>query len=104
MFGWVGLITTAVEGIKKLNELLNASSPESQKIIGQQGFSMNSNASPSAGGSNMTFSTPKKTTTPAKSTVINLNVKTVNDAKTTINEVKRFQNATGTSLGRALMG
>lgn len=47
---------------------------------------------------------PKTTTTTKPSTTVNVNVKTINDAKTTINEVKRFQNATGTSLGRALMG
>jgi hypothetical protein len=37
-------------------------------------------------------------------TTVNINVKTIEDAKTTLNSVKRFQNATGTSLGRAITG
>lgn len=40
----------------------------------------------------------------AGQTIVNVNVKAINDARSTINEVKRFQNATGTSLGRALQG
>lgn len=97
-------IIAALETIKWLNEQLDFSQTNLNKSGGALNLSGQSTAAPSAGGSNMTFNTPKKTTTPAKSTVFNLNVKTVNDAKTTINEVKRFQNATGTSLGRALMG
>lgn len=37
-------------------------------------------------------------------TTVNINVKAINDARSTINEVKRFQNSTGISLGRALQG
>lgn len=94
-------IIAAMETIKWLNEQLDFSQTNLNKSGGALNLSGQSTAKPSAGGSNMTFTQPKAST---KSTVINLNVKTVNDAKTTINEVKRFQNATGTSLGRALMG
>jgi hypothetical protein len=37
------------------------------------------------------------------SPTVNVNVKNVTDAKTIINEVKRFTNSSGTSLGRALI-
>lgn len=94
-------IIAAMETIKWLNEQLDFSQTNLNKSGGALNLSGQSTAKPSAGGSNMTFTQPKAST---KSTVINLNVKTVNDAKTTINEVKRFQNATGTSLGRALQG
>jgi hypothetical protein len=98
-------IIAALELIKWLQENLKFDAPTIQGSGGKSGplnFSGQSGADYTPGGSNMDFITPKKTVkTP---TVVNLNVKTVNDAKTTINEVKRFQNSTGVSLGRALQG
>jgi hypothetical protein len=40
---------------------------------------------------------------PKGGATVNVNVKNVTDAKTIINEVKRFTNSSGTSLGRALI-
>jgi len=100
------LVIGALETIKWLNENLSFSSGNIAQSGGSEGalnFSGSSSGYSGAGGSNMTFTTPKKTTAKA-STTVNVNVKTISDAKTTINEVKRFQNATGTSLGRAITG
>jgi len=79
-------------------ETLQTNTPASQKIIGGA-FGINSTASPSAGGSNMSFTAPKTT---AKATVVNVNVKAVTDAKAVIKTVSQFQKATGTTLAQAL--
>lgn len=98
--GTLGLVIAALEGIKALNDVLGASTPQGQQTIGSKGFSLNSTASPSAGGSNMTFTAPKATT--KAGTTVNVNVKTVTDAKAVIKTVSQFQKATGTTLAQAL--
>jgi len=96
------IITSQVEGWKKI---LSFDFAGGMQII-NEGIS---NAGKITGGSTTIQSglnqlnPPKKTTT-SKTTNVTVQVKTINDAKTTINEVKRFTNATGTSLGRALQG
>lgn len=79
-------------------ETLQTSSPTTKKTIGSA-FSINSTAKPSAGGSNMSFTAPKST---AKTTTVNVNVKTINDAKTTIKSLSQFEKSTGLTLGQAL--
>lgn len=98
MFGWVGLIATAIEGIKQLNELLGASTGAGQQTIGQQGFSLNSTASPSTGGSNMTFSTskPKTTATKAPVTIVN-NIKATQSAAQISATLNKQLKASGSS-------
>jgi hypothetical protein len=93
----------ALEAIKWLNENLNFSAGNIATSGGAQGplnFSGQSGAAPSAGGSNMTFTTPKKTT--PKTTNVTVQVKTINDAKTTIKSLSQFEKSTGLTLGQAL--
>jgi hypothetical protein len=80
-------------------ETLQTDTAASQKTIGGA-FGINSTAAPSAGGSNMTFTAPKTNT--KATNVVNVNVKTVTDAKQVIKTVSQFQQATGTTLAQAL--
>lgn len=95
------LVITALETIKWLNSQLDFSQTNLGASGGALNFSGQSSAKPSAGGSNMTFTAPKASTAKAGTTV-NVNVKTINDAKTTIKNVAQFQKATGTTLAQAL--
>jgi hypothetical protein len=76
--GTLGLVIAALEGIQALNSALGASTAAGQQTIGNQGFNLNSNASPSAGGSNMVISTPKATSK-APVTIVN-NIKATQSA------------------------
>jgi len=93
-------IIGALETIKWLNEQINFSQSNLNASGGALNFSGQSSAAPSAGGSNMTFTAPK--TTAKTGTTVNVNVKTVTDAKTVIKTVSQFQKATGTTLAQAL--
>jgi len=94
------LMITALETIKWLNEQINFSQANLNASGGALNFSGQSTAAPSAGGSNMTFTAPK--TTKTTGTTVNVNVKTVTDAKSVIKTVAQFEKATGTTLAKAL--
>ena len=105
-FGWTAAVIIALETIIWLQKQLDFSDKNIGISGGAQGplnFSGQSGAAPSAGGSNMTFNTPKASSkvTP-KATVVNVNVKAVTDAKQVIKTVAQFQKATGTTLAEAL--
>jgi hypothetical protein len=100
MFGWVALITTAVEGIKWLNENLDFSKFNLNLSGGALNLSGQSTAQPSAGGSNMTFTTPKKTTTPAKSVTVIQNIKATQSAQQIAKTVNKGNFYSGTQLLR----
>lgn len=70
--GTLGLIIAALETIKWLSASLDFSQANLNASGGALNLSGQSTASPSAGGSNMTFTAPK---TAAKTTVINNNIK-----------------------------
>jgi hypothetical protein len=93
--GTLGLVIAALEGIKALNDALGASTPAGQQTIGNQGFNINSNASPSAGGSNMTFNTPKATTK-APVTIVN-NIKSTQSAAQISATLNKQLKASGSS-------
>ena len=92
------LVIAALEGIKALNDALGASTAAGQQTIGQQGFSLNSTASPSTGGSNMTFSTskPKTTATKAPVTIVN-NIKATQSAAQISATLNKQLKASGSS-------
>jgi len=94
------LMIGALETIKWLNEQINFSQANLNASGGALNFSGQSTAAPSAGGSNMTFTAPK--TTAKTGTTVNVNVKTVTDAKAVIKTVSQFEKATGTTLAKAL--
>jgi hypothetical protein len=94
------LVITALETIKWLNSQLDFSQANLNASGGALNLSGQSTAKPSTGGSNMTFNAPK--TTKATGTTVNINVKTVDDAKTTIKSISQFEKATGTTLAKAL--
>jgi hypothetical protein len=96
-------VIAALELIKWLNEQIKFTGPNIDESGGAQGplnFSGQSGAQPNAGGSNMTFTAPKTNT--KATNVVNVNVKTVTDAKSVIKTVSQFQKATGTTLAQAL--
>lgn len=101
MFGWTGAVIAALTFIVDLNNKIKAGGGFDALPSNSPGSNfINSVAPPSAGGSNMTFTTPK--TTPKAGTTVNVQVKTVADAKTVINTVSKYEKATGTTLRQAL--
>jgi len=80
MFGWVALITTAVEGIKWLNANLDFSKYNLDAAGGALNFSGQSTAAPSAGGSNMTFTAPKTVAKPKVKAPVVVQVKATQSA------------------------
>lgn len=97
--GTLGLIIAALEGIKALNDALGASTAAGQQTIGNQGFNINSTASPSAGGSNMSFNTPAKTSSKAPVTIVQ-NIKATQSASQIAATTAKFAKTSGTQILR----
>jgi hypothetical protein len=93
--GTLGLVIAALEGIQALNSALGASTAAGQQTIGNEGFNINSNASPSAGGSNMVITAPKKTT--GSTTTIVQNIKATQSAQQIAQTLNKSLKASGST-------
>jgi hypothetical protein len=98
MFGWVSVLTAAVEGIKWLNSNLDFSKFNLDASGGALNFSGQSGAAPSAGGSNMTFTTPKPAAKPAAKAPVVVNVKATQSASQIASAITKAQKSSGTSV------
>lgn len=102
-FGWISVVVAGLEGIIWLQKQLDFSGSNIAASGGSSGalnFSGSSGASPSAGGSNMTFTTPKAAPKAAAKPNVVVNVKTTQTAQQIANAVNKGSFYSGTQLLR----